>query len=245
MGIEDLTQQQMIDGIIGLIYPAVGILIGGLIASKYAAYKRKELLFVGLSLIFMTTPWLALGITFITMVFFDFVLQDNIYFFIYIAFVAFSSIFWIWAMAILLAPASLKKIVPIYSVVCLTYEIYIIAMLIINPYSIMHRAGPMEVDAAPIIPLFTLFAAVLALVTMFIFVRNLLKSENVKMVWRGRFLFVSIICLVIALIIVISNTTNIGLILISRILYIAQCFFSYLGWLLPNRVAKLIIKENE
>jgi hypothetical protein len=148
-------------------------------------------------------------------------------------------------MAILLAPASLKKIIIVYSAFCLSYESYILAMLIIKPSSIIQRVSPMNVTAAPIIPLFTLFIALIALITMSMFVRNLLRSESLKMVWRGRFLLISIILLVIALIIVILEPTSIALILISRILYIVELFFSYLGWLLPDRVAKLLIKESK
>ena len=167
MGIEDLTQIQLVDGIIGLIYPAVGTLIGTIIASKYIKYKRRELLFVGLSLILLTLSWLALGLTFITMVFFDFILPDIIYFLLYLGFTPISIFCWMWAMAILLAPNHIKKIVSIYGVISISYEIYLFVILFTDPYSILIRVSPMRTDATtPVFSLFALFALFSALITI-------------------------------------------------------------------------------
>lgn len=89
MGLEDLTQLEIIEWIFALIYLAIGTLTGTIIASKYAKYKRRELLFIGTSLIFITLPQFALGLTFITVVYFNYVLDDTIYLLIYRWFSAF------------------------------------------------------------------------------------------------------------------------------------------------------------
>ena len=114
MGIEVLNQLELFDGIMGLIYPAVGIIVGTIIASKYAKYKRKELLFIGISLICAAISYLALGITFLTIVFFDFVLEDTIYMIIFLGFTALGLLSFVLAMTILLYPYARKKIVLIF-----------------------------------------------------------------------------------------------------------------------------------
>ncbi|MFX1445678.1 MAG: hypothetical protein ACFFHV_19860 [Promethearchaeota archaeon] len=246
MGIESLTQLELFDGIMGLIYPAVGIFVGILIASKYINYQRKELVLIGISLALLTIPYLAVGITFITIVFFDFPLPDNIFFLMYLGVSAFGTISWMWAMAILLAPTHIKKIVGIYSVICLTYEAYLLTMLFTNPSLIVVRVSAMNVDAvSPLVALFTLFELFSALITIIWFVKQCLRSENLRVVWKGRFLLISTIILVIATILIILNPSNIVLIAISRSLYILRLCFSYLGWILPERVAKLLVKDVE
>lgn len=244
LGIEDLTQLELIDGIMGLIYPAMGILVGAIIASKYVKYKRNELLFVGISLAIVTIPYLALGLTFLGIVFFDTPLPDNIYFFMFIGVSAFGTITWMWAMSILLAPNHIKKIIGTFSAIALTYEVFLLYMLITNPSAIIVRISAMDVDVSPLVSLFTLFQLVLVLITMFMFVRDCLKSENARIIWKGRFLLISTILLVLTTIIILTSPTNIGIILFSRSLYIFRLIFSYLGWLLPERVANWLIKEE-
>ncbi|MFX1393776.1 MAG: hypothetical protein ACFFAH_13405 [Promethearchaeota archaeon] len=245
MGIEDLTQLELFDGIMGLIYPAVGIIIGTIIGSKYAKLKRKELLYVGISLICVAISYLALGITFLTIVFFDFVLDDTIYIIIFIGFSAFGVLSFALAMTILLYPYSRKKIVLIYAVICISYEAYLLICLFTNPTLIATRISRMDIDVTPIVSLFTLFAILNALILIIPFIRRLLKSDNLRILWKGRFLLISVIVLVIATILVVISGTNMIIIIISRLLLVIRMFLSYLGWLLPERVAKWLIKEND
>ena len=73
MGLEDLTQLEILQGISSLIYAIFGTIIGVIIALKFVNYKQKELLYVGFSLVLTTTPWYSGGISFLTFIFFDFI----------------------------------------------------------------------------------------------------------------------------------------------------------------------------
>ena len=50
LGLEDLTQLEILQGSTSLIYAITGTIIGLIIASKYLTYERKELLGIGISL---------------------------------------------------------------------------------------------------------------------------------------------------------------------------------------------------
>lgn len=83
MALEDLTQLEILQGSASLIYAVTGTIIGLIIASKYITYEKKELLGIGISLALITAPWYGGGISFLTMVFFGYILDDSLYFFIF------------------------------------------------------------------------------------------------------------------------------------------------------------------
>ncbi len=55
MGIEDLTQYQLLQGFLGLISFSISTVVGIIIISKYSQHKRHELLTVGFMMIFGIT----------------------------------------------------------------------------------------------------------------------------------------------------------------------------------------------
>jgi hypothetical protein len=103
----------------------------------------------------------------------------------------------------------------------------------------------MRVQSTLIVNLFSLFAIITILITMLLFIRECFKSDNLRIIWKGRFLLISTIFLVIATIIGVIFLTYIPIIILSMILLIFRMIFSYFGWLLPNWVAKLLIKEKK
>ncbi|MFX1257137.1 MAG: hypothetical protein ACFFAN_04730 [Promethearchaeota archaeon] len=246
MGIEDLTQLQIVDGIIGLIYPAVGITVGIIIASKYAKYKSKELLFVGLSLITSVISYLAIGITFIGIVFFDYVLDDTIFFILLIGFNCLGLIFWICAISLLIFTKKIKQIVSVYVIICAGMWIYtLLGRYVYTSWEVYKRVGPMDAEFSPVISLFSLFLLLSLLITGIMFCRECFKSDQLRVVWRGRFILIGLILYLIVVLFIVFNVTNLTLVIISRVILVIRIAFSYLGWLLPERVAKMLIKQEE
>jgi hypothetical protein len=246
LGIEDLTQVQLIDGIMGLIYPAVGIIVGIIIASKYTKYKRKELLFVGISLIFAVISYLSTGITFIGMIFYNYVLDDTIFFLLYLGFGMYGTIFWMWAMAILIAPKHIKKIVGFYTIICIAFAIYVYLGIFMFPsWEVLVRNGPMDITTSRITQLFALFAFLSILISGLFFFRDTTRSGNARTIWKGRFIFTSIVLLTIGSLLISADLTDFTLILISRGILLGRIIFSYLGWIFPESVAKWLTKEDE
>jgi hypothetical protein len=80
---------------------------------------------------------------------------------------------------------------------------------------------------------------------MFMFIRVCLRSENLKIKWKGRFLLIAVVFLVIGSYIDATITINPVILIIGKIILMIRLIFSYLGWLLPNKVANWLIKYKE
>ena len=245
LGLEDLTLFEIIQGSTSLIYAITGTLIGLIIASKYLIYEKKELLGIGISLALVTVPWYGGGISFLTFVFFDFILDDSIYFFLNYGLLAIALICWMYGISILLFPESKKKIVAITSVICIPYEIVLIALLATNPSTVGVKEGKFNSDAGLLPTVFILIALLVILFTMFMFIRQCLRSQNLKIKWRGRFILIAVILLVIGSFMDATITLSPTTLLIARIILMWRLIFAYLGWLLPDRVANWLIKDKE
>jgi hypothetical protein len=223
----------------------MGTIIGLIIASKYLAHEKKELLGIGISLALLTAPWYGGGISFLTMVFFGFILEDSLYFFINYGLLAFALISWSYGISILIFPKWVKKNVIISVVICIPYEIILLILLVIDPSMVGDKEGKFNSNAALIPTVFIIFGLFVTLITMFMFIRVCLRSENLKIKWKGRFLFIAVILLVIGSYMDARITTMTPTILIIvKMILMIRLVFSYLGWLLPEKVSNWIIKEK-
>jgi hypothetical protein len=245
MGIEDLSQLEILQGFSSLIYAVFGTIIGLIIALKFIQYKQKELLFVGFSLMLITAPWYAGGISFLTYIFFDYILNDSIYFFINSGLVAIALLSWMFAMAFLIFTDSKKKTMITFSAICGLYEILFITLLLIDPSLVGAKDGRFNSDAAPIPIAFLIFALSITVVTMAMFIRACFRSSSEKVRWKGRFILIAMVFMVIGSFIDAVVTISYMSLIIVRFILIGRIIFSYLGWLLPDRVARWLIKESD
>lgn len=245
MALADLTQLEILQGSASLIYAVTGTIIGLIIASKYITHEKKELLGVGISLALLTAPWYGGGISFLTMIFFGYILDDSLYFFINYGLLAFALISWMYGISILLFPKWVKKNVIISLVICIPYEIILIILLVINPSMVGNKDGKFSSDAALLPTAFIIFGLLVSLITMAMFIRVCLRSESLKIKWKGRFLLIAVILLVIGSFMdaIISMTP--AILIIVKIILMIRLFFSYLGWLLPERVASWLEEDKE
>lgn len=245
MALDDLTLLEIIQGSTSLIYAITGTIIGLIIASKYLTYERKELLGIGIALALLTVPWYGGGISFLTYVLFGFILDDSVYFLINYGFLAIALIAWMYGMSILLWPNSIKKILTAFSIICIPYEIAFLLILAMKPSNIGTKEGKFNSDAALLPTIFIIFALLVSLITMIMFVRQSLRSSSLRIKWKGRFLLIAVILMAIGsgmdAIITITPTT----LLIARIILLWRLIFSYLGWLMPPKISDWLVKDKE
>jgi hypothetical protein len=244
MGIEDLSQLEILQGFSSLIYAIFGSIIGLIIALKFIQYKQKELLFVGTSLILITAPWYSGGISFLTYISFDYIFNDRLYFFINYGFIAVALLCWISAMSLLIFTESKKKIMISFSIICGLYEILFIIMLIVDPSLLGAKEGRFNSDAELVPTIFLVFGLLITIITMAMFIRECFRSTNLKVKWKGRFLLIAMTFMVIGSFMDAVVTVSYTSLIIVRFLLIGRIIFSYLGWLLPDRVARWLIKES-
>jgi hypothetical protein len=244
MALEDLTQFEIIQGSASIVYAVAGTIIGLIIASKCIAHEKKELLGIGVSLALLTAPWYGAGISFLTIIFFGFILTDSIYFFINYGLLAFALISWMYGISILIFPKWIKKNVIISLIICITYETILIALLFTDPTMVGTKEGKFDSEAALLPTLFIIFGVLVTLITMFMFIRVCLRSENPKIKWKGKFLLIAVILLVIGSFLDATVSINPLVLIIAKIILLTRLIFSYLGWLMPPSIEKWLIKDK-
>ncbi|MFX1339277.1 MAG: hypothetical protein ACFFDK_11765 [Promethearchaeota archaeon] len=242
MTLGDLPEIELFHGIFTLINVIISIVIGLRIASKYVEYKRKELLTVGLSLTFGGSVYWSSVIAFITIIFFNY--EPGLAF--HMAFHIFPPIgllLWIYSISLLLYPKSLKKIVVIFTVICMVYEFFLLYYLLTDPSLLGRRTGIILNETYLLINSFLLFSVSVIVITTVLFTRQSLKSDDPRIRWKGKFIFIGTILFLIAGTIGIIIPDSPVQIVLTRTIYIIGSIASYIGWLLPERIAKLLIKD--
>ncbi|HEY0088455.1 MAG TPA: hypothetical protein VGB37_06405, partial [Candidatus Lokiarchaeia archaeon] len=218
MGIEYLTQLEILQGSLSLAYSMIGILIGLIVILRYYRSKRKELLGVAFAIIFSVIAWAAGGISFLTFIFFDYLLPDGVYFFLNYGFLLLANTFMIYAIVSLISPKSVKKVVMIFLIITITFDVLLIYLIFTHISLVGQMAGKFDSESATIVTLMVLFALITAVVYRILFVRNFSKSESKELQWRGRFILVEAILLVIGSLMDAVVTITITTLIIARII---------------------------
>ena len=132
----------------------------------------------------------------------------------------------------------------IFSVICGVYEILCIALLLVDPSMVGAKKGRFNSDASVVPTTFLIFALLMTVITMSKFIRECFRSNDLKIKWKGRFLLIGLILVVIGSLMDAIITVSMTSLVIARFILIGRMIFSYLGWLLPDRVANWLIKES-
>ncbi len=154
-----------------------------------------------------------------------------------------ASILYIHALASLLYPESLKKIVSIYITIAIIFEVILVYLLFTNISMVGTKVGLFSPRSGTIPLLFILFVLVSVLVFTIMFIRVCLKSPEKKNQLRGKFFIISVILFVVGSFLD-TISLNVTMLIITRLLLITRLFFAYLAWLMPTWVANKLIKED-
>lgn len=88
--------------------------------------------------------------------------------------------------------------------------------------------------------MFQLFSVIITINTGFMFSFKSLKASDIKVKWKGRFLFIAFSLFIVGAIFdAMIKMDEIKVIIIRSILILSSIFY-YLGFLLPDRLAELL-----
>ncbi|MFX1443159.1 MAG: hypothetical protein ACFFHV_07080 [Promethearchaeota archaeon] len=243
MGLEGLTQLEILQGIVGLISLGISFIVAFKIISKYFTYKRPELITVGLMMLFVTSGWWGSALAFIMFVVFNLELSDFFYIFISYGFVSLSSIFWLYSFAYLVYPKSKWKILSVWLAISILYTILFIYYILIDPSVLAIRITRFDTETRYFVAGYILLSLLISLITQAIFLKGSISSKDKRIRWKGKFIFLGFsIFLIGAVLDSVVPLTSITL-LITRILLITSSIVSYIGWIMPERVANWLVKE--
>ncbi len=222
----------------------ISTILGLFIALKYIKHRKVELLLVGITWIFLASPYWSDAIQFVIVMLYEIELDSPLYFFLANAFIAPIHITWSIAFTNFLFKKQQKKILIFFGIEAIIFELAFLIVFFMNPYLIGDQKSAFVVEWAIWIQIYLLFSIILFLVTGFLFARASLKSEDSELKLKGKFLIIAFITFTIGTIIDVigaDNPTEIT-ILFARIFVIASSLCFYIGFTLPKFVKDLFIK---
>lgn len=243
MSLEGLTQFEIIQGFVGIVNLVITIFVGLKILSKYFSHKKVELFTVGLMMIFVTSAWWGSAFAFIFYVLFDYELSDVAYIFISYGLVTITSIFWLYSFGYLVYPKSKWKITGAWLAICIVYTIFFMYFLFTNPSLLAIRVTRFDSETQTFVSLFVLLSLLTSLITQYIFFKRSTVSNDNKVIWKGRLIFLGFILFLIGGILDSVVQLNPLTLLLTRMLLVASSIISYFGWIMPDRVANWLVKE--
>ena len=245
MELKDLTILELLHGTFTLTLVIISIIIGIKILIKYFSTKRIEHVTLGLAWIFLSSAWWGSTFTFLSIIFFARTLDNFTFFLIGNLFIPIALMAWIYSLSHIIYPELEKKIVMLFLVICVPYEITLIIFLLIDPNIIGTKVGTFNSIPNFFVMIFDIFALLTTIITGILFSRLSLKVDDPEIKWRGRFLLIAFISFSIgAGLDALLPLTEIPLIIV-RLILISSAIEYYLGWFLPDPIANWLIKEEK
>jgi hypothetical protein len=240
-----LTGFEIFYGSFTLVSVIISIILGLIIALKYLKHKKIELLLVGITWIFLASPYWSDAIQFITNIFFGISLDPRTYFFLANAFVAPIHITWSYAFTNFLFKKHQKKIMLFFGIEALIFELAFLIVFFTNPFLIGVQISAFVVEWAIWIQIYLLFSIILLLGTGFLFARSSLKAEDSEIKLKGKFLILAFLTFTIGTMIDVigaENPTEITIFLARTFVIISSICF-YIGFTLPRFIKDIFIKK--
>ena len=240
-----LSNFEFFYGTLTFIAVIISLILGIIIAQKYRKFKKKEFILVGLTWIFLVSPYWSDAIQFFTLTIFHYQISSVVYFFIANAFIAPIHIIWITALTKLIFHKRKKTLLIIFSTEAILYEFFFLVSFFIDPNQIGTQMSVFVVEWAIWIQLYLIVSIVLFLITGFLFARQSLKSDNRELNVKGWFLIFAIILFTVAAVIDVIGAdapTEITIFLARTFLILSSVFF-YVGFTLPRFIKELFIKS--
>ena len=235
MGIEDLSDLQIIYGIFNLIFVCFTIIIGIKILLKYIPFKRKEFITVGLTIIFLNSAYWSMTINFILICLFNTVLPIPVSIFIERAFIPAGVVCWLYSFGELVYPRFKRNLIIISLIFCVPYEIFLIIFIIINPDIIAIQVSTFYTQHGPISFAFNFITISLVIITVILFAKKSFSSDNRIVRLKGKFLLIGALSVSIGMIIDTVVPLNMLTAVLTRLIFITGTILYYFGFFYPDK----------
>jgi len=235
---------EILNGIFSLICVIISTIVGLIIASRYFKHKQRTLLLVGIAWIGVFSPWWPSTISFMLAISTGNGLTIQLYFLIGLIAGAPILLIWIFAFSELKYKRYQKILVTLYAIIGTIFEILIIYFILTDPNEIGELKGVLDVTYRSIALYYAIFIVITLLITGILFGRESLGSENPEIRLKGYFLIAAFISWSIGAILDAALPLNIITLTIARLILISSALEFYCGFLLPNFIKNILIKQK-
>ncbi|MFX0188561.1 MAG: hypothetical protein ACFE8A_12595 [Candidatus Hodarchaeota archaeon] len=232
--LSELSPFDIIQGSFSLTFVVISIILGIIIISKYFKVKTRDYILLGIGMIGMSNPWLPDAISFLMIIFLNSNLWPEISFIIGYAFLPFVVLCWLMAFTNLYYEEKQKITLIIFSIPFSILEIFFFYLLFTDSTLIGTFVGPFQIRWALFMNLFLLCLIAIVIITGILFTSQSIKSDNLEVKIKGKFLFVAFISFTIAAIIESLFHLDPVTVVITRSILISSAIEFYIGFILPK-----------
>ena len=241
-----LTNLEILKGTCNIIGVLFGVLAGVVIALKYSRYKKRELLLMGIVGILVTEPWWPHSISFL----YALVsgsnqgLDPRVFFLLGNLLIPLGIITWLWVFSDLAYRNRRRLILFIGVSYLVTYEIIFFSLLFLRPELIGELEGAVDVRynygmIGLLIP-----GLILMITTGILFSTECFKSDKPEIRLKWKLILLAFSLYIVAATLEIFTSTNVFLIVLSKILLLACATSFYIGFIMPRWMKRFLFREE-
>lgn len=240
-----LTTVDYINGTFALSFAIVTIFVGLRIASKYFEYKHKTFLYIGIGWSGFSCGWWGSGFGFLYYLLTGNLLEDTFYIFVTVFFIPIFTYIFVYGLAELVFRDKKKLIIRlVLFVIDVLFMLYLVVFFIIDPSQIGAKTGTFDLTFKIIVTIWLLFDFLVIYIVSFTFALKGMRSDDKELKLKGKILMIAFHLLLIGAILDSAITLTALTLIITRTILISCSILFYIGYLLPNRIKRILLKES-
>ena len=229
----ELTQIEFLNGIFAIFILFIFYFIGLRLIYKYFKLKEKKILYLGFAIPFMGNMWLAISVTYLSIILTGNSITPEIYLLLGYGF-PLGMVFWLILLTELMYKDKQKVIISLYIIYWLIMEIIFFILLSTDTSLLGVFNRPLTPVLSPFLAIRSIITLILLVITGILFYRESHKSDNAEVRLKGTLFLSGIILFMLgALTFVIS-----GIAFIPLIFFIPSSFMVYGALILPEWMKK-------
>ncbi|MBD3196495.1 MAG: hypothetical protein GF317_15655 [Candidatus Lokiarchaeota archaeon] len=242
-----LENFDILNGIFNLVFVGISIVLGIIILRKYFKNRNPNFIFMGTTLIFLTSGWYGTSASFLVAVIFG---NEGLSFELIMLLnfipLPFGLISWIIVFTNLLYKNFQKIILGMIVIITIFFYVVFIYALFTNPNSVGNKISPVDTSGNSLFLLSYVFIfIIIVLVTGIRFAYETMNYEDSETKWKGRLLMLAFPTFCIGGFLDSTITSSELTLIIFRIILIISAFEFYGGFILPKWLKKLLIKKEQ
>jgi len=235
MGIEDLSDLEIVYGLCNLIYICFTVIITMKILLKYRILKRKEFITVGLTFFFLNSAYWSITINFILIILFNTLLPIPVSIFIERAFIPAGLVCWMSSFAKLAYPKFERELNIFSLIFCIPYEIFLIIFIIINPDIIAIQTDTFYTQHGSIPLAFNFFTILIVIITVSLFARISFRSDKRIVRLQGKLVLIGILLICGVMVLDTVVPLNMLTAVLTRLIFFIGTILFYFGLFYPGK----------
>lgn len=236
---------ELLQGITTLTFVISFIIVGIRILTKYRTSQKIEHVTMGLAWIFLSSAWWGSAVNFFFLIF-NSKLHDTMFLFFSNAFLPIAIITWLYSIFHILHQDLEKKVMVIVLLLVIPYWIVLISLLFTFPNLVGTIMGSFKSNLTIMPLLFQIIVLITGFISGVYFASKSMKVDDPKVQWRGRFLLIAFISLLVGSLldaILLGLVYNEITLIVIRSILISASIEYYLAFFTPQRLLNWLAKD--